>query len=504
MARTFGEKRFAAQPIQRYYETGKATAAKPGYTPAATRAATPKFDFQSLRVNRLPDASAAPDPNVRRYQLEQVSSTEAAPALRVADANDLAVPAKAGAESKTFFATAAQIQSSNTVLHEAGAPMRLTRRNGRVTVPAHPPHAATKLSQVGTDLTRAALVSSECGRFAQDLLGKAFSTAVVGGAAVPNIGRASSGARDAAIAGALGANAPAAVGANENAAPEVGEAFGIFSTPAQPPQGVMQQTLAALGAVYQKLLGAAPVAQWGEHWAGVVARSGNDRVTMENYNRPSDDTARIEEAIEHDNKELRGLGVAGAEAATANYARAPGETQWARLKRLGRDARKYAVVVDRAVANATPVAGRWYFQMYGPGAQSFHEQWKSSIPNAVTFRLHGTDQALKALLVGQLNALVPNDAYRAGTDATLAAQTLLVNNAVGQAAIRAAYVAAARAVAVARLAAAAAVIRASKKVTVQARIDNEARVGTAAVNAASGDAVAKLAQQHIDQMLAFR
>lgn len=496
----------ARVPIQRYHETGRAPAGNPaaGYVPARSRAARPSFRFQSLRVNRLPDAAAAPDPNVRRYQLEHVEHTEATPTLRVADANDLAVPAHAGAEAKTFFATAAQIESSNVALHEAGAPLRLVRRSGRVTVPQHGARPAAELSAVATQLPPNALTSSECGQFAQDVLGKAFSEGVVAGAATPITGGPG---RDARIAAAVAAPVAAPLGVNRDAGPEVGEAFGIFApqAPAAAP-GVLGAAIGALGSVYQRLFVTTPYLRWGEHWAGVIARSGDDRVTLENYNRATGDSAKIEEAVEHDYRELRGLAnIQQYELRTQQYARAnAGETSWQRLRRLGRDATKYAVSIDRNVRNAGRAANRWYFQMYGPGAQSFHAQWQNAVPQATTFRMQGTDAALQARLVAQLNALVPNDAYRAGAAATLAAEVANVNNAAGYAAIRAAYVTGARNVAAARLSAAAVVIRRAARANVRPRITAAEQAALLLVNAASGDAIGEILRAQLVRMRAIR
>jgi hypothetical protein len=72
-----------------------------------------------------------------------------------------------------------------------------------------------------------------------------------------------------------------ALGLNEAAAPKVGEALVTFSTGAKKD-----------GVVRDHESGRDVAARWGQHWGGVVARSGGDYVTLENYDRKGEDEGR--------------------------------------------------------------------------------------------------------------------------------------------------------------------------------------------------------------------
>ena len=99
--------------------------------------------------------------------------------------------------------------------------------------------------------------------------------------------------------------------------------------------------IGALSQVATKLLSTTPYLQWGEPGA-VVARSGDDAVTIENYNRRTGDTAALEEAVENDYKELQGIQShfkMGITNRTANYVAQQNESRYARLKRLGKNYR---------------------------------------------------------------------------------------------------------------------------------------------------------------------
>ena len=259
--------------------------------------------------------------------------------------------------------------------------------------------------------------------------------------------------RDATINATLGGQAPETLGANRNANPEVGEAFGIYAR--NPPPIVLGNAIwNGVLAVRSFIAKANPHLLWGEHWAGVVAKAGSDYVTLENYNRNVGDTDLVEEKAESEFKALRNTGGINAYVANTQIYANAGENKLQRLARLGRNYMKYAVQIGAVAGFYQSQYDRWYFQMYGSGAKSFHEQWKDAVPNSVTFKTRGTDAQLQVLLVSKLNSLLPADPYQAAAAVTLAAHVVNVNAAVGRANITAAFVAGERAVCLARLAAA--------------------------------------------------
>jgi hypothetical protein len=118
---------------------------------------------------------------------------------------------------------------------------------------------------------------------------------------------------------------------------------------------------------------------WSWHAATVVARSGADSVTLENYNRSTtanqvsdrfwaDFTRRHAEAAEAINDQLRRQGASSA----------PARERMRRVKNGLYELTRQFMFIDVLVQNDLDAAAaetRWYFQMYGPGAQSFHEVW---------------------------------------------------------------------------------------------------------------------------------
>ena len=360
------------------------------------------------------------------------------------------------------------------------------------------------LNKVTPNLTNVVNNSSECGRFAEDILGTPVQNAETINAAgvvnqYPGLGgfRQTLG-RNATINGAIAGQNPNTLGANEQSNPEVGEAFGIYArtqVPAVAPPPVPATLAARYGTAILNGITkvkdyitkkAPPHLLWAEHWAGVVAKAGGDYVTLENYNRGTADDDLREEAAEQDLPELKGTGFINDHVQnTQDYATQPGEWKVQRLVRLGKNYIKYAVQIGAVAGHYANQLNRWYFQMYGPGTQSFHDQFKDSAPEGVTFKTRGTDAQLKALLIPKLQALLPADNYQAGAAATLAAQIVLLNAAVGRDNITAAFVVAEKAICLARLA--------SANVYEQTQAHNMANLGAAYaqavinVNAATGD-----------------
>ena len=118
---------------------------------------------------------------------------------------------------------------------------------------------------------------------------------------------------------------------------------------------------------------------WTWHAATVVARSGGDSVTLENYNRGTtasqildrfwkDFSRRHGDAAEVINEQLKAVGASSA----------PSRERLRRAIQAVQDGvREFALIELQLVENLEGVAAaeRWYFQMYGQGAQSFHEVW---------------------------------------------------------------------------------------------------------------------------------
>src|SRR5205814_4392706 len=77
---------------------------------------------------------------------------------------------------------------------------------------------------------------------------------------------------------AIKAEVAGRLGVNEFAAPRIGDAFVVFSTGAKRDDGVLDV------ASNRKI-----DAKWGQHWGGVVAASGGEYLTFENYDRQAED-----------------------------------------------------------------------------------------------------------------------------------------------------------------------------------------------------------------------
>src|SRR5262249_334183 len=133
----------------------------------------PNFEFQKASVTKTPNNAAS----TMDYGVDNAQVFADKPTMRVSDNNDLAVPIAEGAEAKQFFATAAKIQESNTLLHDSGSPLRLTQGAGQINLPAGWNPFGPTLQTVTPDLTQVVLSTTECGTVAQELLGTALDTA---------------------------------------------------------------------------------------------------------------------------------------------------------------------------------------------------------------------------------------------------------------------------------------------------------------------------------------
>jgi hypothetical protein len=158
---------------------------------------------------------------------------------------------------------------------------------------------------------------------------------------------------------------------------------------------------------------------WTWHAATVVARSGGDSVTLENYNRGTtasqildrfwqDFSRRHADAADVINEQLK------AQRASS----APSRERLKRAIQAVQDGvREFAWVELQLVDNleAKAAAERWYFQMYGQGAQSFHEVWApTGFVQPLTLRVGATipaDEAfferVEAALEAERRAQIP-------------------------------------------------------------------------------------------------
>lgn len=144
------------------------------------------------------------------------------------------------------------------------------------------------------------------------------------------------------------------LGVNESAAPQAGDAFVVTSVAAPDAQGRVRD--AASGRRFTP--------QWSYHWAGVVAVSGSDRVTLENYAR-------------HD-----------------------------------------------ATGPANNVDPRWYFQMYGQGeGQSFHEASEATggFANPLTLAVRNRNRRPTSYLGRLWNGTYSREDVAAGVTLTVGA-----------------------------------------------------------------------------------
>lgn len=140
---------------------------------------------------------------------------------------------------------------------------------------------------------------------------------------------------------------------------------------------------------------------WGEHYAGVVGKDGQDVVTLENYNRTTEiswEHERIFQNLFRDFEQFRTLVSANVDSLKAN----PLSTTITALVALAKQGQNleqtYSAALDEATLSFTTglqrtndtYDGNFYFDMYGPGTQSFHEAFKGLSTNAMTLHIKET------------------------------------------------------------------------------------------------------------------
>jgi hypothetical protein len=93
-----------------------------------TGANAPTFKFQQIQASK----TSNPATSTTAYGVNANQVFEGSPAMRFSDDRLMAVPTRDKSESKAFFATQATIDQSNTLLHDAGAPLRLIAGAGQI------------------------------------------------------------------------------------------------------------------------------------------------------------------------------------------------------------------------------------------------------------------------------------------------------------------------------------------------------------------------------------
>lgn len=137
---------------------------------------------------------------------------------------------------------------------------------------------------------------------------------------------------------------------------------------------------------------------WNEHYAGVVAKDGADTVSLENYNRAFEvewEHERIFNNLFRDFAEFRNL----VSAKVDSLSKTPKQDVIQQLVALAAQAPTLNILYQNALQEATQsfqtgletrnhsFNEQFYFDMYGPGDQSFHSKFKGMSNNPVTLRI---------------------------------------------------------------------------------------------------------------------
>ena len=148
---------------------------------------------------------------------------------------------------------------------------------------------------------------------------------------------------------------------------------------------------------------------WGNHYAGVVAKSGKDNVTLENYNRDVEGGWEVDRIFNNLYKQFEDFRqLVRRDIVTIKYAERP------KRKNLITDFQNKAQThqveisheLQEAITEAADTINRdvtrdektqmMYFAMYGgKQGQSFHEQFKGMSANAMTLRVRESTQQFK-------------------------------------------------------------------------------------------------------------
>jgi len=219
----------------------------------------------------------------------------------------------------------------------------------------------------------------------------------------------------------------AALGINKGANADVGEGYVIAQGAEMPGSVDIGDWLSALD---KKIGGLALSAdeekmfkqKWGYHYAGIVAKVGDDSISLENYNRGTVESWALDNLYQNkinSTIEFRNY------LASLNGETIPSipklRNQWfldlsAKLQALGEEAtalQKTTIEAINDVRNSIKgleigAARLWHFKMYGSGqGQSFHEQWAPSLDDATTLRIRqSTNDQYKARQLARINSVM--------------------------------------------------------------------------------------------------
>lgn len=438
---------------------------KPGGTPAYTRTTTEMTGAGQLLGDKEQATGgwtkvAAPQPSKPTLNYSTDGADKA-----------MALELTTG-EPKVLYATDAVKDESNTKLAQVGARARLEAAGGSLSAPkdlAHPQSMhSLKMLRPATDQTTARGTFTvqekfgelaDCNTFIKNVIGEvgarvavfgagagheapvaeeheptheiaSFANARPGqgpGALTAHLRATPRGEHDVATPAVAGARARQ-LGINEHALADVGEGYVISRSGAMPGMVSFDQYLAALDKKTNGLVLSAEETElfrkgWGYHYAGVVARVGNDSATMENYNRGTTAGWELDQVYEDALAQVNAFRAY----VQANLARDPMRdepgTSFANLKQRriflknradkwrneAAAAKAQGQPVDQAVEQAVDRAhdaqtkglavqdsSLYFFKMYGTAVgQSFHEQWQGSVDDPMTLRLRQSLPAMK-------------------------------------------------------------------------------------------------------------
>ena len=461
-----------AGPVQRYYDSNIFTMGE-----SAT------FDNQSIERTDY-------ETKYKTVVMKNRDAYQSLPDLHISNNRKLAIESTA-AMAKSFYGVAGTVQTSNTALEKAGVDVRLIADGSqKITVPPRQLNQGQnvemvklKPGKVNRDNNDAiedlvGFDSSECDKVVKQIIGAKERVTVIAGnkektgdkdAAVKIAGYmagkhqaqqnvnadeardyAPENLSDVQLGDLYASQDPEQMGArantlkvNEYANPEIGEGFLIrslmrtaqpdltFDSKQQQKQAILELDNAQAGIdVMRQNLSAkakAMMPTWGEHFAGVVAKDGDDVVTLENYNRNVElgfEVVRIFNNLFKKFQEFRDqvwgsvneLGTPRADMSMNEAFRymmkakeqvpelqeeeAQSMTQYRAAIKKATDA--MATVFDLNVVGAVKLI---YFRMYGAGDQSFHKQWRGVASNAVTTRIRSSFTKRKAALASTLEDL---------------------------------------------------------------------------------------------------
>jgi len=252
------------------------------------------------------------------------------------------------------------------------------------------------------------------------------------------------------------------LGINEAASPDVGEGFATFSVSGDQ-SGLLDYSAQGNGPTQRRQEDI-----WGYHFAGVVAKSADnkDSATLENYNRKDDISEELGSLLDKlvdDYAEELGEKLEQVRRQDEDSRSDVQQKLIEALKKLRQQTIEEAYEeVNEIIASAEPDT-RWFFRMYGSKAtQTFHERQAASgaFVNPLTVRVRKQDPATETLRKDLRNklatipgppALIAGEPSFAGYGAQQKAQAKTITDAETLADVKNAYNAALEALAVVRI-----------------------------------------------------